>query len=360
MRQLAAHQNDRPYGARELAWKILAVVVALAAALVVSQDRYALGGQQEASAAEVCGLSTTENAQDPQDVLQLCGHSTFRVEGIAGLKLEVPRLDPPVVLPEHGMRLKLIEGTFAWFGLHPPFCGSGLSADALCFFHHGHVNPDFTEIPSYGVSASGRLTGGTYELYIVTDGIAELEFEVDGLAGELDMSVTGVIDARLEHLPRRCPVSDCEYLGYGGLTHANQGNGAVLSIAWAVVPGRMPVPELEVSNNWTSTDSAVACVYPNLFYPDGSADPQDHPYGCDLVPNANDRNSGELFVRRLADPFVAGYEHSYLLPEGGGRRYAGYAAQQFSALAEGNYGAWGMWISEGVDCPSGNWLSCRI
>lgn len=285
----------------------------------------------------------------------LCGKTTFYApNGIAGFKVRIPQVSPPVAIPEEGVRITMTKGTYAFFGLNAARCH--IPELDMCMDVHAYRIPEWRDGDSVVVRDPPTLRPGLYEIYIVSDGKVTIELDVENRPGRMSITPTGKIDAALQSLPRNCPMEPCDNVGFGGAMNVNGKKGWVSSVAYTLVPGHIPGTP---AANWANSTGLVACVYPSAVYPAASPDPDDHPQGCDLVPGPDDPNSGVNFFGSAADFGASGYAHYFGTAIAHGPIYAGYAATNYSPVVPGgSYGAWGMWITKGVKCPSGNLLSC--
>lgn len=357
--QVEVFVRPRRAGAASGRWSAGRALTALASLILVTGLIKTAGASSADVPSSVSNLCHLDTEQWPEQLLEppiLCGSNAFRAApGASALRIRVPEISPPPTVEddEAHIKLRLQGGSFAFFGMNGLEDCSIPGVD-VCMQASAFLVPAWGAITA-SLVGTGEVRPGIHELYFVTDGELTVTLNVDGLSGEMELSATGDVDAELRDLPRNCPATDCTNVGYGGLARTSDEKGYAASVAYSRVPGFVGSTEVP---NWVSSNSIVSCLYPSEIYPTASANPADHPHGCDLLPNDDDPNSGRLFLTRAADPIGTGF---LVLQHGrtkAGPVYAGYTAEQFGPMEPGSYHAWAMWLIPGVSCPGGDWFTC--
>lgn len=296
----------------------------------------------------------------------VAGTTIITGRGIVGVTLMVPQA---TTLPDENITVQTRGASFAFVGMAPNEAEYPLAcADSeLCirravFFVSdvAAVNPDAATLKTgYDPPVIGP---GLTDVYIVSDGEVTLTARFADVSGELRVEATGEIDASFERLQPRCPVGDCRNLGYGGAARDVRAPGYAAALSYAVIPHDFAeVANIYVGNVFGSTSPAV-CLYPHPhFAPGASPRPGDHSTGCDFVPDAQDPGDALLrdviFIGSAACRCIGGIT-AMLSYQAQGQTYAGFAAEQVTAVGEGRYGGYGLWVSRGVGCTSGDFYNC--
>jgi hypothetical protein len=106
----------------------------------------------------------------------------------------------------------------------------------------------------------------------------------------------------------------------------------------------------------------VGCVYPNEYEPSASADPEDHPLGCDYAqPQQPTRGLSNLtYFAQASYPIWNFYAELRSSLNVGPREYTGYTVSQLDATdpaGGAHLDAYAFWMGRAIVCPSGG-LAC--
>jgi hypothetical protein len=189
---------------------------------------------------------------------------------------------------------------------------------------------------------------GLLEIYFTSVGAMTFVLDLPELQGTAEYSATGHVDGIAKAIPvRGCDESQCDSSFWGGeaFSIGLEGRPAVASVvAYAGIPRGDPQTEVN-----PSLYEVRACAYPgNIGGSGASPDPNAHPQGCDggFVPPAIAGNGGG---ERKADSFYRSH----------GLQYLGFKIYQRGLLNPPKpYGAWGVWLNRGMECPSKDFEDC--
>ena len=306
----------------------------------------------------LAGVLSPASAEQASDIVYptIAGQTTVRGSGVTGIKLRVPEditwFTDNIewsVSPDVNQFMAAIRNQ-----------GDASEQCDLCFngtFVSGWPGAPFTEEPwNIGECSNeaGQETGcpiqaGIVEMYVISDGEVTVTMRFPELTGVVEVEATGDVDGVLERIPAECLDPACTVLGGGKVrTIGENGRAAAAGVrAWAwAYPGT-------VNPNDTS---AVACAHPGYFS-DKSADPADHPYGCDIDDPLNDQSSQFL----LPSPGLNG--GGWFWSDGSGKthgaQYLGFTARSVTTLEPSSIEAWGYWVNEGIACPSEDFFDCH-
>jgi hypothetical protein len=94
-----------------------------------------------------------------------------------------------------------------------------------------------------------------------------------------------------------------------------------------------------------------------LSEPNKPPDPEEYPQGCDIT-DTDDAASDFLIPSVKANggawQWRTGSQKTH------GPQYLGFAIRNVDTLEEGKLGAWGLWLNEGIDCPSNDFFDCNM
>lgn len=280
----------------------------------------------------------------------LTGDTTIEWRGTAGIRLRIPGTGS---LPEKSMTLYLRGGSYAFVSMlsdpQPSPCGA-----AHC---HGFFLGKFPRAGSFAmderpghdhVTNAGTppdLYGRHLDLYLMTDGVATLRLRPQGYRGRSSYVAVGKVRGLARELPGDC-ATVCGSTAVGEVAAGGavfdfggrRGHLVTHVVSTAPRPGVAGPPY-----PW----NAQTCYYPSLDRPEASADPRDHPYGCDLVPNGADDAgpvAGEAFN---ALSVGGGSWASWNAGDVTGKRYIGFRAGQAWVEDGANFG-YGVWFNYGI------------
>ncbi len=274
-------------------------------------------------------------------------------EGIVGITMLLPR---NASLHHNDMRLSVSGDTdFAWVLVKQNYTiDSGPLKCDFCFssfaqFHRGYADND---LPLYGgcTNADFQEIGcpheaGPLEIYVVSDGRFRFTMIWPELQGATKVLASAEIDGALERIPVRCdPSLGCSHL-YGSSVHDigldNRPGVAVVSM-WIKNGGPFSLNP--------SLSGSQACAYPNISFPEKTADPDTHPNGCDIT------DSGSL-------PYDVGSTSGgpgkgQWMRANHGPQYLGFRIVRQDTIGEIRWDVMGFWLTAGLACPSGDFNDC--
>ena len=296
----------------------------------------------------------------------LRGVTTITWSGIAGIRLRVPK---QVLIEESGYRLTQRGARFMFVRMMPVSelaqCRKRqpCSATALDWLADlAETGGNLVAPPPYDPGADHFASlwdppivpAGGWDLYLFTDGVATLEIRPKGLSGRAAYRAGGVVTGRAKRLPARCPVSPCDpqkgvggVYAFGGETYDVGTIGYAQAIAYV-----QKEPRFTAATGHQQPTFARACPYPNRYDPDASREPENHPYGCDPLPE-HPNQSGEWsfgFFNQVGtggNVMFSGDTHA------SGRTYLGYQAgtkDLYAATGDppARYGGYGVWFRYGI------------
>ena len=285
----------------------------------------------------------------------LTGDTTIRWRGNAGIRLSTTARGS---LPPEAMSLYLTGGTYAFVALvaspPPPFCRSGGTlahcesfvllkvpgSDTVWYLRRpggGH----FTLSPQPPTIVSRR-----YDAYLFTDGDATLRLRPRGHTGRSSYVAAGRVRGLARRLPGAC-ASGCHetpvtQVAAGGAAYDfGDQPGHLLAMAFSYTPGEV---DAAPSNHPLAVRS---CFYPNARYPDASAAPEDHPYGCDPLPEGSGDAAAALNDAAETTSFGTGSGQIWNIPDRRGRVYAGFYAARAWVEAANTHGH-AVWFGYGI------------
>jgi hypothetical protein len=298
----------------------------------------------------------------------LAGVTSITWTGNVGFRLRVPRL---AELPDAyaSTRVFLTGGTYAFVRMYPV----GLCDDARhcvvetltytreladsAFFGPqslGYLGPGSDHFRSLGTPPS--ISGLPYELYLMTDGRATVEFRPKGFAGRTAYTATGRISAHVERLAPKCtvalPACDTTHgyadaVRFGGTAHDVGRDGYAESYVYSADRNERLAPGIPKGQPHT----ARPCVYPSMFDRAASPRAEDHPLGCDLGGSDVDGVSEaalhtSMEVANSANVIGAGYCTSLMNVEASGPTYVGYRIPSAAGIRYRT--AYGIWFTWGI------------
>lgn len=281
----------------------------------------------------------TGSASEPADVPVVRATTVVRAIGHAGTRIEVP---DGVRLHEEDITLDVEDGTYGVALLGPTGCST--PASSLCLSHRAYRFPNaFGGLGSSNGQDDGRIDPGLYDVYVLTDGNAELHLEfTDGQEGVIIQMATGAVDAHVEALDVHCvedpsKSSGCTDGAFGGATHHVTPPGYAAAAAYAYAES-------------TGSSWAVSCLDPHSGTSANGA--RDSAYGCPFSPT--DEDWDPLLTASIAlgsTPTLNGGANNPIQTNNNpdGEVYAGFYAREQSPLAEGGYAGFGFWLSGGID-----------
>lgn len=305
--------------------------------------------------------------------------------GLSGIRFALPEMPPP----SEGVRLdnslstvdELYEGEFALVQMVlPRYTGAFCDPESFCTFHYLEVVPDWyaqEELPEnnglmipHNSCTNDTPDGGhipcplrteVLDVYIAADAPLSFTLRFPELDGTVAYTATDAVEGVYEEVPTvECPGGDCDRfeVGYSvrtmGSEHTRAGVRGFAYVRAAYGRYRDDVP---ATVNRTSNSGVMGCTYPSLFVPDGSADPDDHPTGCDLHPTVTEEGGIQ------DDPFTI---DSYVFNtdnQARGNRpwwndingtdpvYFGFNARNHNLVPGfgGAQNAWAVWLEQGID-----------
>ncbi|MGH3517549.1 MAG: hypothetical protein ACRDT6_00185 [Micromonosporaceae bacterium] len=310
-----------------------------------------LPGTAHAQEADTCLAAAGEEIAQHVPAM-VCGVMVVHASGHAGITLDVPRQTD---LPDSAFVVELLDGaSYAWVGLadrNPEACGRD-PFFGMCLTHKQY-RLDVGDTPWVLSNDPTLVDEGRHELYVISDGAVRVTMSFTGLTGRAELHARGAIRATSHRLQARCATApDCERAGWGGAAHtvSHPGWVGVIAYAWN------PIEYIDDTGvPYPATRAATSCLYP--WYGSGgvSTDPDDHPFGCSLLPTEeSDWNENALwFAGNTAIPLGGS---NWMIWENlgpDGPVYAGFTAQSSSTAGGGGYVAYGFWLEQGIKGEAG-------
>lgn len=289
----------------------------------------------------------------------IAGTTTITAHGSAGIMLSVPA---NVTYKQSEIEFAT-TGTFGFAGVrivpsysYPGVCEICLdiAAERIAAYPWPHITA------GDGNGDGDFLAGWALEIYFVGDGDSTLTLRFHGITGSVQLAATGSVEATVEKLPTDCPLpqaSCLQGLMYGGVVHV-AGNEQQPGLA-AVAAFTEGVVGIGTGSDVTKGSAGVVgCAYPGFFAWNESPDPAKHPTGCNTTPEGTSlpdlADAGNNLIH-----LASGYSYFSI---GNGRAhgpvYLGWLARDVDASGGGHVGAFGMWLTAGIGCPSGDFADC--
>lgn len=309
------------------------------------------------------GASAPISAEEAVALPQAAGRTTIQWSGIKGIKVELPN---DVTVGRDDMTLRVSPGVFGFAAIRANTYDSRPDPFGCDFCAPNRVI--WSQVTQSSVAyASGcsppcSYQAGPLEIYLVSDGEAEVVIDFAGVAGETTLRGTGEVEGGLEPVPvLSCDAepftNDCSEYGRGHLVVDVGDDRPVL----AMVQGYQNMRHLGSYGgsaiHHERFGRATACAYPGTLWPNESPDPQSHPWGCDEGQPEN----FFVFLGPLGSVTASN-------PKARGLQYLGFAARvghqdlnvQRPGLTgyKGAYGTMAWWIKGGIACPSGDHQAC--
>ena len=296
----------------------------------------------------------------------LRGVTTITWSGAAGIRLRVPRT---VTIEESGYRLTQRGARFMFVRMMPvsqlrecqkrqPCSATALDWLADLAETGGHLAAPPPYDPGADHFASlwdpPTVPAGGWDLYLFTDGVATLEIRPKGLSGRAAYRAGGGVTGRAKRMPARCPVGPCDprkgvggVYAFGGETYDVGPIGYAQAVAYV-----QKEPRFTAAIGHQQPMVARACPYPSQYDFDASREPEDHPYGCDPLPE-HPENSGEWSLGTFNQVSTGGKAMFFGDALASGRTYLGYQAgtkDLYAATGDppARYGGYGVWFRYGI------------
>lgn len=287
------------------------------------------------------------------------GETIIHAEGLVGLTIEFPRETKWWVA---NVEVKVSDKT-NYFGAHFERQGEDVDFCDFCFDTFASGVPESGIPPTIGECTNdpGQEVGcpiqkGLQDIYFTSDGEVTLKVRFPGLEGSTELWASGDLDGTLERLPMSCaPLpEECDRVTFGGVVRnvglEGRGGYAVAS-AFVTSPGISPaVPPSPAEHK------AVACAYPGYYHPNKSPDPSEYPQGCDFTDTSD--NSSNFLIPSV-NPNGGAWLWNSPSFKTHGPQYLGFTIRKVNTLEDGAFGAWGLWLNEGIDCPSSDFFDCH-
>jgi hypothetical protein len=205
--------------------------------------------------------------------------------------------------------------------------------------------PPDSRAPNVDLGLDPREIGwDRLEVYVLAERPARVTLHFRGVEGATAVNATGGLSGVLQELPKTCPSGECKQIAYGGASHDLSSLGQLLR--YAIAEGEYGL----------GSSSIGSCHYTS----ERGAEPDDHPYGCDAI------SEPDHLISTLGDD--ASYVVNAALPHGlyatasrewvpPGRHYIGFRGHRV-AYGEGYVAGYGIWIEQGIVCPSGDYAAC--
>lgn len=297
---------------------------------------------------------------------QIAGRTTITFDGTSGIRLRIPE-DVSLSQREFHLTLEGADAAFGHLGPLDHLCRAGFESDdgeGQWCFDYSFVLMDGWRMSPYTLAPGlETLRAGRIDLYMVTKGLVTMTFTVPELEGTVAYAATGLLDGTIVKHPVSCPaegLTGCEHQGWGGQVFTGIASPAVVgSASYAQRPNKLSGPDVP-------TPGSIAigsCIYPSSYNPEKSADPADHPRGCD-PDEAGALTFQSVYLTGTVNPLSVADAHlrAELAETSTGPYYTGFAGHQFESAEEvegpGRYGSFGYWYSREIRCPSGNWTAC--
>ncbi|MGH2711748.1 MAG: hypothetical protein ACRDH9_11155 [Actinomycetota bacterium] len=301
-----------------------------------------------------------------EHIPEITGKTTVTFDGTSGIRLRVPQ---DVTLTSNDIELTL-EGSDAAMGQLAPLdhpCKAGFENDdsnpQWCGDYSFRMLEGWRSSPMVFAPGLTTLEAGRIDLYMVTKGVATVTLTVPELEGTVSYKATGELDGTIVKHPVACPtqnVTGCEHQGWGGQVFTDVKPPArVGSVSFVQRPNKLSGPDVP-------TPGSIAigsCIYPSFYNPEKTADPEDHPRGCD-PDESGSLTFQNVYVTGTVNPLnIADAHFRAELAKTSGPFYTGFAAHQLESAEElegpGRYGSYGYWYSREIRCSSGDWTDCE-
>jgi len=295
-------------------------------------------------------------ARATESVPVISGKTVIHSDGTGGVRLRIP---DKLVLDEADITLEADGPTFVVMG--PASIGGTCNKvrnSARCVDYLIDHVPDREGLEVWVSTPSPPvMNAGLFDVYIVSSGPVTLEIRPRGLPGLSFLEVTAQIDATMERLPARClSTVGCHRHAFGGVTHTVRAPALVVVGVWAVLSRNEP-------RGLIASNAIRGCLYP---YDDAAAstDPQDYPYGCNVLNESgslhgifnNIARHATYLLNAIPGHDMASRSMNYYAD---GPQYTGYMAHSYAVPEEsGRVGAYGLWLNIGMVCPSGDFSAC--
>ena len=295
----------------------------------------------------------------------MAGTTTITWSGTTGIRLRLPSATR---LLEEDVRLWAAdETTYAFVrGFEFPHASEAcqdLYRTDVCFVqavdwtrtihHDGNFFRQQDPSRRRGVQFSREPTDkyhGYLDLYLLSDGPVTVELHAAELDGAARYEPTGVVTGTAQRLPVSCLPDVCCPAGcgegssspellvgpsvaFGGAARDVGPLGFAQALAFATSP---PESRWFGRENWQTKP----CLYPGVSDPEASPAPEDHPYGCDIVPEPREGAVLEWVANSMASTH----------PGASGPTYAGFRVQSEGPDRTVNAG-YGLWFSYGIGVP---------
>ena len=314
------------------------------------------------AALPTAAFPTSISAEEAPVLPPAAGRTTIAWSGVKGITVELPT---DVTVDSGDMTLRVGPGVFGFAAIRANTYDSRPDPFGCDFCAPNQVLQSQGTLSNLayatGCSPPCSYQAGPLEIYLVSDGEAEVVIDFEGLAGETSLRATGEVEGGLQPVPvLRCDAqpftSDCSEYGRGHVVVDVGDDRPVLAMVqgWQRRNHMGSYGGAEIHQS--RPGRAVACAYPGTLWPNESPNPQSHPWGCDNGSPEDLFTSGGL----------AGFISSN--PKARGLQYLGFAARvghedlnvQRPGLTgyKGTYGATAWWIKRGIACPSGDFEAC--
>lgn len=255
------------------------------------------------------------------------------VTGNRGQILQIPKVIP---LTREGISLELLEGTYALVVLARSPCSTG--GESRCAIGAGMFVARYAQRTLRHLGSDAKLPAGMLEVYIFTDGVAVMSLSIPELDGLVELEPSHLVSGEVVNLPVRCePYTDCS-MGYGGATRDVGESGFMGYFAFAKRPHYtvMNAPAL-------GSVSVSGCRYTDR------TDPEDHPRGCDVFPDDTSLDGIDATASFLYQATLErSGEAEFGIWDATGPVYGGFIAEAWSHEPGSDYGAYVLWISQGI------------
>lgn len=260
------------------------------------------------------------------DVVPMARHTVIYAHGNAGIRLQLPR---GVTLDRGESSVEVVSGTIAAAGLAmgEPTDWSYWRGVETHIPGTGHTGEDLPKVDP----ASFR---GIIDLYILTDGVARVEFDIEELDGAAEYTAVSAIEGTAAILPNRCTDDrSCAVASFGGMSRTVASPGFVASYKFRRSPAL--------------GTSLMDCQYPDAYGYDASE--RAHPDGCDTVAQ---HDAWSVVVQETAFsaaelvPTVTGGSEGRYFWGARGAWYLGYRG--YHPMQPASIGAAGVWLSPGI------------
>ena len=293
----------------------------------------------------LAGLSTMAAGDaprnDPADVPVVRSTTVIRATGHAGTRIVIP---DGVRLEDNDVTLEVTDSAYGFAGLSDRACPDPeqlcLNVYVFTFPERGSFFPMSTRTPD-----GGLVPASVYDVYLLTDGTAELTLRFKGAPdGLLEIDADGRIDGHVEQLTPRCLEGDdgqdrCLDTAYGSATHTVTAPAFAAAVAYTYREG-------------PGTGAVESCLDPHFgTTPSGAASSR---YGCPISPTDESWNPGStsrIVLGSTPTPTEASISTSKFNHSPDGEVYVGFIARDQSPTTEGGYAGFGFWLNGGITFP---------